>query len=76
MEVYECENGETALAAYQAHNPDVVLMAWDAKSTTADPSAYVVIVTNYDGTDPREAAHQAGARGYVLKEDLQELHGC
>jgi DNA-binding NarL/FixJ family response regulator len=41
--------------------------------TTADPSAYVVIVTNYDETDPREAAHQAGARGYVLKEDLQEL---
>jgi CheY-like chemotaxis protein len=29
-EVYECENGETALAAYQAHNRDVVLMAWDA----------------------------------------------
>ena len=82
-EVHECENGETALAAYQTHKPDVVLMDIDLGEmdgitatrhiTTADPTAYVVIVTNFDESDLREAAREAGARGYVLKENLQEL---
>jgi len=30
-------------------------------------------VTDYDETDLREAARQAGARGYVLKENLLEM---
>jgi len=82
-EIYECENGKTALATYQRHKPDVVLMDIDLGEvdgitatrhiTTADPAAYIVIVTNYDEADLREAARQAGARGYVLKEDLREL---
>ena len=82
-EVYECENGETALAAYQTYKPDIVLMDIDLGEmdgitvtrhiTTADPTAYVVIVTNFDESDLREAARKAGARGYVLKENLQEL---
>jgi hypothetical protein len=31
------------------------------------------MVTNFDETDLREAASDAGALGYVLKENLQEL---
>ena len=38
-----------------------------------DPDARVVIVTEYDETDLRDAARAAGARGYVLKENLHEL---
>jgi two-component system response regulator HydG len=82
-EIYECEDGETALAAYQTHYPDVVLMDIELgqvdgitatrQITTADPAAYVIIVTDYDETDLREAALQAGARGYGLKENLLEM---
>ena len=82
-EVYECDNGETALATYQTHKPDCVLMDINLGKvdgitatrhiTTADPAAYVIIVTDYDEADLREAARKAGSRGYVLKEDLREL---
>jgi CheY-like chemotaxis protein len=82
-DVYECEDGGAALAAYQTHHPDVTLMDIELgqvdgitatrQITAADPAAYVIIVTNYDETDLREAARQAGARGYVLKENLFEI---
>jgi len=34
---------------------------------------YLIIVTNYDESDLREAAAGAGACGYVLKKNLLEL---
>ena len=36
----------------------------------AFPEAKIVIVTNYDDADLRQAAREAGACGYVLKENL------
>ena len=82
-EVYECGAGGAALAVYQTQHPDVVLMdialgevdgiTATRQITTADANAYVIIVTSYDETDLREAAQQAGARGYVLKDNLLEL---
>jgi CheY-like chemotaxis protein len=82
-DVVECEDGAAALAAYEAFEPDVVLMdiamrGRDGLAATrdivaADPGARVVIVTEYDETDLRDAARAAGARGYVLKENLHEL---
>lgn len=81
--VYECADGAQALAAYQTHQPDVVLMdiglgAVDGITATrhicaADPAAQIIIVTMYDEADLREAAQAAGARGYVLKENLWEV---
>ena len=41
--------------------------------TTVWPDARVVIVTSYNDASLREAARQASACGYVLKEDLLEL---
>jgi len=38
------------------------------------PGAQVVIVTQYDDNDLRNAARDAGAVGYVLKDDLSALH--
>jgi DNA-binding NarL/FixJ family response regulator len=35
--------------------------------------AKIMIVTDYDDAKLREAAYQAGAREYVLKEDLLSL---
>ncbi|MDQ3713629.1 MAG: response regulator [Acidobacteriota bacterium] len=37
------------------------------------PEAKIVIVTNYNDERLREAAAEAGARGYVLKENLLSL---
>jgi DNA-binding NarL/FixJ family response regulator len=41
----------------------------------AFPEAQVVIVTRHDDKRLRAAAHAAGARGYVLKENLFALRG-
>lgn len=82
-EIYECEDGADALPAYVAHKPDWVLMDIAMKNVngiTATrlikdqyPDAKIIIVTNFDETDLRESALQAGACGYVLKENLLEL---
>jgi DNA-binding NarL/FixJ family response regulator len=82
-EVYECADGDAALSAYREHRPDWVLMdirlkQSDGIATTAcicaaDPKAKVVIVTGYDDAGLREAATEAGACGYVLKDDLYTL---
>ena len=37
------------------------------------PDARIVIVTNHDDSGLREAARAAGARGYVLKDNLLAL---
>lgn len=80
---YECSDGNGALAAYQRHHPDWVLMDLKlagvdglmvtATLRAADPTARILIVSNYDDPALREAARQAGACGYVPKENLLEL---
>ncbi|MBI4325510.1 MAG: response regulator transcription factor [Chloroflexi bacterium] len=79
-EFVECADGREALAAYREHQPDWVLMdiqmpAVDGLTATqqitrAFLQARVLILTQYDGQHLRAAARQAGARGYVLKENL------
>jgi len=80
---FECSDGSEALNAYADHRPDWVLMDIRMKEvdgltstqqiTTAWPGARVIIVTSYDDASLREAARQAGAHRYVLKENLFEL---
>jgi CheY-like chemotaxis protein len=84
-QVYECTDGEHAVSLYRAHRPDVVLMdvamrGVDGITATRrikefNPDARVVIVTNHDQPDLREAATEAGAVGYVLKTNLLDLRG-
>jgi two-component system response regulator DegU len=79
-EVYECGDGAEALAAYATHRPDWVLMDIDLPQvngleatrqiTSAFPDAHILMVTNYDDARLRAAATTAGARGYVLKDNL------
>ena len=80
---YECSDGRAAVAAYQQYCPDWVLMdlklagtdglAVTAALRAADPDSRVLIVTTYDDPALREAAREAGAYGFVLKENLLEL---
>ena len=81
--VFECDDGAGALLAYTQHRPDWVLMDLDLPEVdgisatrqivAAHPEARVMMVTNYDGADLREAARSPGACEYVAKEDLIEI---
>jgi CheY-like chemotaxis protein len=81
--VWECANGAGAMALYNRERPDFVLMDIHLEGTdgiavtqqikAADPTARIIIVTDYDQPDLREAARKAGASGYVVKENLLEL---
>ena len=84
-EITECSDGCEALDAYTRFQPDWVLM--DIEMTEMDgiratrrliaafPEAKVVTVTHSDDRGLRTAAQQAGACGYVLKDNLLELRG-
>lgn len=82
-EINEIDDGAQAFAAYKAFVPDWVLMdirmkqvngvAATAEIKDAYPQANVVIVTNYNDDSLRKTAAQAGACGYVLKENLLDL---
>ncbi len=82
-EVYECADGDEAVAVYGARRPDWVLM--DVKMArmggleatrrilAGDRTARVLIVTDYDDVHWRAAANEAGACGYVLKDNLLDV---
>lgn len=82
-DVCECCDGAQARATYAAHRPDWVLMDLtmpevDGLTATRqirsdDPGARVVIVTADDSSMMREAAREAGALAYVLKDNLLDL---
>jgi len=84
--VTECEDGAEAVAAYTAQQlsgEDRVLMDLEMPGVdgleatrrlhAAFPDAQVIIVTQHGDAHLRAAAAQAGACGYVLKENLLEL---
>ena len=79
----ECADGADALDCYEKFLPDWVLMDWEmkrmgglaaTKHIIADfPAARVLIFTQYNDEELKEAARDAGARGFVLKDDLLGL---
>ncbi len=81
--IEERSEGSEALDAYLACHPDWVVMdirlpgldgiAATRQIRSRDPRARVVIVTQYDDLELRRAASEAGACGYVLKDDLSPL---
>ncbi len=82
-EFLECASGQEALAAYPGYLPDLVLIDiamkdLDGLEATARlkslfPTARIAILTEYDDSALREAAHTAGAIVYALKENLCDL---
>ncbi len=83
--ITECCDGADALTAYEQCQPDVVVMdvqmpgtnglAATKEITDAYPQARVLILTDYTEVDMRQAARQAGASGYLLKDNLLQLPG-
>ena len=83
QEVYECGDGSEALAAYKQYQPDWMLMDIEMKdmdglSATQQikaifPEARIMIVTDYNDAELREAARSAGACEYVVKENLLDV---
>jgi CheY-like chemotaxis protein len=82
-EVFECEDGDEVVTAFNTHRPDWVLMdvemkRMDGLRATSDlmkwyPEARVIIVTKHADVQTRLAAREAGARFLVGKEDLLSL---
>ncbi len=82
-EIFECADGAEALAFYQKHLPDWVLMDWEMprmNGITAIreiirefPNANICMVTAFDDAEIRAEALQAGASRFVLKDNLFEL---
>ncbi|WP_425258681.1 response regulator [Rubrivivax sp. RP6-9] len=75
--VAEACNGREALAAFDAHRPDVTLMdiqmpeldglAAVAEIRRTSPAARIVMLTTFPGDAPVRRALQQGAAGYLLK---------
>jgi DNA-binding NarL/FixJ family response regulator len=82
--VRECGSGEEALRLVRDLAPDVVTMdvrlpglggfATARAICMTHPAVKVVIVSSFDQPELRIAAHAAGAAGYVVKDNLNELH--
>ncbi|MBI3195827.1 MAG: response regulator transcription factor [Ignavibacteriae bacterium] len=82
-EFIECSNGIEAINAYEECHPDVVLMDIEMKEMNGIDATRIIkrkhcdakicIVTNYSDSFLTKAARDAGAVGYVLKENLYEL---
>lgn len=82
-DIIEGHNGAEAIASYIQHRPDWVLMDIEMQGmdgiTVARtirqkyPEARIIMVTMHDDPRLRSAAREAGAAGYVLKENLTDL---
>ena len=83
-ETLECSNGREAVRLSALERPDWVLMdiempELDGLSAAREikakwPEARILFVTAHDERRFRAAASQLGARGYVLKEHLDEIN--
>jgi DNA-binding NarL/FixJ family response regulator len=75
--IAEARNGREAVALYQQHRPDVVVMDYQlpelngAQATAAiralDPDARIIILSVYKGEEDVHRAVEAGASGYLPK---------
>jgi DNA-binding NarL/FixJ family response regulator len=83
-ETLECNNGREAVRISAVEQPDWVLLDIEmpeldglsaAREIKANwPEARILFVTAHDERRFRAAAAQMGAKGYVLKEHLEEIN--
>ena len=80
--VASAATGEEALALYERHNPDVVLMDLRLRTMTGletiqrirtfDECARIIVVTMHDGDEDIYRAFREGARAYLLKDTVPD----
>ena len=83
VEVVEFADGQDALAGFSAHQPDWVFMDLEMKEVDGFeatrqikarfPDARIVILTSFNDEFLKAAALEAGACGYVLKDDVLSI---
>ena len=82
-EITECAEGADAVVAYLRRRPDFVIMdfmmpgldgiAATERLLAQDPSAAVVMVSQFDSREARLRAQRAGARQFFTKDNLSAL---
>jgi CheY-like chemotaxis protein len=82
-EIFECADGLEAVETFHRIKPDWVLMDFEMPQLdgleatrqiiAANPEAQILLVTQHDDEDLRQTAREAGAKGYILKENLFSL---
>ena len=82
-EFLECDNGADAFRTYDEQRPDCVLMDIEMQPVdgltatelikSLHPDAKIIIVTQYDSEEFKEKALEAGASGFLSKENLTGL---
>jgi len=82
-EFVECADGEEAVAVYGRELPDwavmdVAMKVMDGLTATRRikskfPDSRIVVVTQHNNPKLGECAREAGAEGFLLKENLLEL---
>jgi len=82
--IVECGSGDEAVKSLEQFRPDCVtvdvsmpgLCAFKTMRLIRDkhPAARVICVTSHDLPDYRRAAYDAGASGFVLKDNLADLY--
>ena len=80
--VAECSNGRDAIQQFRRHRPDVTLMDIQMPEMSGTdaiiairaefPDARIIVLSTYGGDVQALRALQAGARGYLLKDAVQE----
>lgn len=83
FEFVECSDGREAVATYGTQRPDWTVMDVAMKEmdgltatrmiTSSFPGSHIIVVTQHNNPKLRERAQEAGAEGFLLKEDLIEL---
>lgn len=83
QEVFECDNGFSAIQFYKLHQPDWVLMDLEMPNingitatkiiTEVFPEAKIIIVTKYDEEHYRLAAKEVGAFAFATKDNLLNI---
>ncbi|MBS1796533.1 MAG: response regulator transcription factor [Acidobacteria bacterium] len=82
-EIHECADGDEVLAVFARYEPDWVVMDVQMKRLggiratrllkESFPAARVVMLSKHADDDVRAAAREAGACGYLVKDDLGAL---
>lgn len=83
VDILEAANGEEAMQKIETHSPEAIFMdlrlpgesglELTRKIKTQHPNMIVVILTNYDLPEYRDAAYQSGADHFVSKDSFMDM---